>query len=44
MNSSNVAVKMLDGTAVFCQHDGCEKPAVSVLSGYNQTVLCSTLQ
>ena len=32
MNPSNVTVKVLDGTAVFCQHDGCEKPAVYLFS------------
>jgi len=45
VNSSNVTVKMLDGTAVFCQHDGCEKPAVYLFSAVTTRAgLCSTLQ
>jgi len=45
VNPSNVTVKVLDGTAVFCQHDGLRGARrVSVFSGYIQTALCSTLQ
>jgi hypothetical protein len=41
MNSSNVAVKMLDGTAVFCQHVGCEKPAVYLFSAVTTKPFCA---
>jgi hypothetical protein len=41
MNSSNVAVKMLDGTAVFCQRDNCEKPAVYLFSAVTTKPFCA---
>jgi len=41
MNSSNVTVKMLDGTAVFCQHGGCEKPAVYLFSAVTSRPFCA---
>jgi hypothetical protein len=43
MNPSNVTVKMLAGTAVFCQQNGCEKPAVYLFSAV-KAFLRSTLQ
>jgi hypothetical protein len=41
MNPSNVIVKVLNGTAVFCQHDGCEKPAVYLFSAATTSPLCA---
>ena len=41
VNPSNVTVKMLDGTAVFCQHDGCEKRAVYLFSAATFRRLCA---
>jgi hypothetical protein len=41
MNSSNVAVKMLAGTAVFCHQDGCEKPAVYLFSAVTTKPFCA---
>jgi hypothetical protein len=41
VNSSNVTVKMLDGTAIFCQHDGCEKPAVYLFSAVTTRPVCA---
>jgi hypothetical protein len=41
MDASNVTVKVLDGTAVFCQHNGCEKPAVYLFSAATTRPLCA---
>jgi hypothetical protein len=41
MNPSNVTVKVLDRAAVFCQHDGCEKPAVYLFSAITTKPFCA---
>jgi len=41
VNRSNVTVKALDGTVVFCQHDNCEKPAVYLFSAATFRPLCA---
>jgi hypothetical protein len=37
----NVTVKMLDGAAVFCQRDNCEKPAVYLFSSATTRPFCA---
>jgi hypothetical protein len=41
MNPPNVTIKVLDSTAVFCQRDGCEKPAVYLFSAASTRPLCT---
>jgi len=41
MDPSNVTVKMLNGPAVFCQHDGCENVAVFLFSAATTKPACA---
>ena len=41
MDPSKVTVKMLNGTEVFCQHDGCENVAVFLFSAATTKPFCA---
>jgi hypothetical protein len=41
MSPSDVILRMRDGTAVFCQHDGCEKPALYLFRSVTARPFCA---